>query len=61
MSAAQVAELRKSIKKAEASPKELGKLKKQAPSVERMSGMAKNGTDAARMRALAEILKRPTL
>jgi hypothetical protein len=49
----QIASLRAAIQKAESSPKELGRLKKLAAPLE------KNGTDAARSQALAEILKNP--
>lgn len=61
LSAAQVADLRKSIAMAEASPKEMKKLKKQAPSVEKSAGMANGSADASRLRALAAILKDPSV
>jgi len=53
--------VRQAISKAEGSPKELGKLKKLAASLEKSAGESKNATDSARMQALAEILKRPAL
>jgi hypothetical protein len=59
MPAGDVASLRQAIQKGEGSKSELGKLKKHAASVEKAAASAKNETDAARMRALAEILKQP--
>lgn len=58
----EVANLRKAIDSAETSHMNKGKvarLKKLAPSVEKSAGTAKSGTDATRMRALAEILNHP--
>ncbi len=57
----QIASLRQSIQSAESSKskKELGKLKKLAPSLETSAGGAKTEADSARLRALAEILKKP--
>lgn len=57
----QVAKLRESIQKAESSPKDAKNLKKHASMLEKNAGMAKNETDAARMRGLADILKRPSI
>jgi hypothetical protein len=51
--------LRDAIQKAESS-KSLGKLKKLASPLEK-DAMTKSGSDAARLQALAEIMKRPTL
>ncbi len=56
----EIENLRQAIQKAAGSRKDLGKLKKLAPSLEKNAGMAKSSGDAARMRALAEILKRPS-
>jgi hypothetical protein len=47
------------INKAEASRNDLKKLKKLASSLEKNGGKAKNAADAARLEALAEILRRP--
>jgi hypothetical protein len=58
----QVAALRQSIQRAESSNLsggELGKLKGLAPSLEKSAGLTKSAADSARLRALAEILKRP--
>jgi len=55
-----VADLRNAITKAEAS-KKMKDLKKQAKAVEKNAGSAKNAADAARLKALAEILKQPTV
>jgi hypothetical protein len=52
--------LRDAIQKAESS-KSLGKLKSFASSLKKDAGVAKNGSDSARLQALAEILKRPAL
>jgi hypothetical protein len=59
-----VAALRQGIQKAESSRlnrKELGKLKSLARSVEKSLSMTKTAADSARLQALAEILKKPTL
>jgi hypothetical protein len=56
----QIAELREAIQNAE-NQKELGKLKSLAPSLKKSAGLTKNGADAARMQALAEILKKPAV
>jgi hypothetical protein len=56
--------LRQAIQRAESSQlnrKELGELKKLAPSLEKSAGMTKSGADSARLQTLAEILRRPTL
>ena len=61
IAAEQIAALRQAIQKAEGSKKDLGKLKSFAPSLEKSAGTAKTAADSARLRALAEILKRPTV
>jgi hypothetical protein len=64
LTSSQIAELRQAIQSAESSKmnrKEVGKLKKFAPSLEKSAGLTKNGSDAVRLRALAEILRRPAL
>ena len=53
-------ELRTAISKAENSKKDAGRLKKLAPSIEKTAS-TKSGTDANRLTALAEILKRPAI
>ncbi len=55
-----IGELRAAIEKAEGSKKNAGKLKKLAPSLEKTAA-TKSGTDATRLQALAEILKRPAV
>jgi hypothetical protein len=59
LSAEQIASLRQAIDKADSSASELKKLKKLAPAIEKNAAQAKNSADAARITALAEILKRP--
>ena len=57
-----IAVLRQAIQSAESShmkPSELAKLKGLAPSLEKSAAMTKSTTDANRLQALAEILKRP--
>ena len=56
----QITALRQEIQKAETSRK-LGKLKSLAPSLEKSAGLTKSTADSARLHALAEILRRPTL
>ncbi|MFL6228126.1 MAG: LVIVD repeat-containing protein [Pyrinomonadaceae bacterium] len=59
-----IASLRQAIHRAESSrlsAKELGELKSLAPSLEQSAGAAKGAADSARLRALAEILRRPAL
>ncbi|HEX8264256.1 MAG TPA: hypothetical protein VF596_02445 [Pyrinomonadaceae bacterium] len=59
-----IADLRQAIQRAESSQlnrKELGELKKLAPSLEKSAGTMKSGADSTRLQALAEILKRPAL
>ena len=59
----QITDLQKAIQNAESSHMNKGKtskLKKMAPSVEKSAVTAKSPADAARMRALAEILKNPS-
>jgi hypothetical protein len=51
--------LRQAIQKGEASKSELSKLKKLARPLEKDAATAKSSADAARMRALADVLKRP--
>jgi len=60
MSSDQIANVRQAIQKAEGSPKELEKLKSLATSMDKNAGV-KSGADSVRMRALAEILRQPTL
>ncbi len=60
MPADQIASLRQAIQTAE-SEKKPGKLKKFASSIKKNAASAKNPTDSARMQALAEILKKPTM
>ena len=60
LSADQIGALRDAIQEAENS-KKLGKLKKQASSVEKSAAAAKNPGDAARLRALAGILRKPVV
>lgn len=57
MASDQIASLREAIQKAEGG--ERGKLKKFASSIKKNSATAKSPADAARMQALAEILKKP--
>ena len=59
LSSEQIASLRAAIAKAEGSRSELKKLKGLASSVEKNAGQAKDSADAARLTALAEILRRP--
>lgn len=61
MSSNEIADLRLSIHKAGGSAKELKNLKRYAKSLAKRAGTAKNAGDAARMRALAEILEQPTV
>jgi hypothetical protein len=59
-----IAALRQAIQSAESShlnPRELEKLKSLAPSLEKSAGPTKSAADSARLQALAEILRRPTL
>jgi len=59
-----IASLRQAIQRAESShlnPRELGKLKSLAPSLEKSAGLTKSAADSARLRALAEILRRPAI
>ncbi|HEX7176612.1 MAG TPA: hypothetical protein VF240_15210 [Pyrinomonadaceae bacterium] len=55
-----IADLRQAIQSAE-SRKELGKLKSLVPSLEQSAGLTKSAADSSRLRALAEILRRPAL
>jgi hypothetical protein len=60
----QITTLRQAIQKAESSQLnqgELAKLKSLVPSLEKTAGLTKGGIDSARLQALVEILKRPTL
>ncbi|HSK72395.1 MAG TPA: hypothetical protein VK892_11900 [Pyrinomonadaceae bacterium] len=59
----QIAAVRQAIQRAENSqkPKELGELKKLAPSLEKSAGMTKSATDSDRLQALAGILRQPAL
>jgi hypothetical protein len=56
-----IASLRQAIQRAESNRKELGKLKSLAPSLEKSALLTKSAADSARLRALAEILRRPAL
>ncbi|MBA2334076.1 MAG: hypothetical protein H0V90_03970, partial [Blastocatellia bacterium] len=59
-----VAALRQAIQTAESSQlnrRDLGKLKSLAPSVEKSAGLTKRGIDSSRLRALADILRRPSI
>ena len=58
LDAAQIAKVRGEIEKAESS-KKMGGLKKHAGSLEKSAASAKNTADAARLRGLAEVLKKP--
>ena len=61
--AKQITDLQKSINNAESSHMNKGKvakLQKMAPSLEKSATTAKTSADAARMRALADILKQPS-
>ena len=60
LSADKISELRTAIGKAETTKKDADKLKKLAAPLEKTAS-AKTGTDAARLTALAEILKRPAM
>jgi hypothetical protein len=59
LSVNEIANIRTAIQKAEGSRSDLGKLKGFASSLEKQAGTAKNGADAARLKSLAEILKKP--
>ena len=59
MAPSKIASLRASIEKAEGSPDKFAKLKKLAPAIRKGASATKNSADAARMLALAEILKDP--
>ncbi len=64
LAADQIASLRGAISKAESSKlgkKDAENLKAMAPSLEKNAGMSKSAADAARLNALAEILKAPML
>ena len=58
LTADRISALRDAIQKAEGSKSEMGKLKKLAAALDK-DAAAKSGVDAARMRALADVLKRP--
>lgn len=60
MPAKEIADIRLSIQKAEASAKELKALKKYVKPLEKGAATSKNAAESARMLALAEILKKPT-
>ncbi len=55
-----ITELRQAIQKAESSKKNAKKLKKLAPSLEKIA-LTKSGADAMRLQALAVILKKPVI
>ena len=59
-----IAALRQAIQRAEGSrlnPRGLGALKSLTPELEKNAGLTKSAADASRLRALAEILRRPSL
>ena len=58
--AERIAALRTAISGAEANKGKMAKLKTMAPSLEENAGAAKSPADAARLHALAEILKHPS-
>lgn len=60
----QITEMRQAIQSAESSKpnqNKLGKLKSLAPALEKIAAETKSGADSDRLRALAEILRRPAL
>src|SRR5687767_5174049 len=57
--AEQISSIRQSIQNAEGSKSGMGKLKKLAPALEKSAATAKNAADAARLRGLAIVLRRP--
>lgn len=60
----QITAVRQAIQKAESSRlnrKELGSLKNLVPSLDKSAGLTKSGADSDRLKALAEILRRPAL
>ena len=64
LSAGRIAELRQAIQRAESSRlnrRELEKLKRLAPPLEKSAGLAKGASDSARLQALADILRQPSL
>ncbi len=61
MSSNEIADIRLSIQKASGSAKELKALKKYSKSLDKSAATAKSSSDAARMRALAELLKQPVV
>ncbi len=61
LSANEIADLRLSMQKAGSSAKELKNLKRYTKSLDKSAGTSMNAADAARMRALAGILKQPAL
>lgn len=61
LTSGEITALRQAIQKAEGSPSEIGKLKSLAPSLAKSAGVTKSTADSTRMRALAEILKKPAL
>ncbi|MGB7070850.1 MAG: hypothetical protein WBD22_15265 [Pyrinomonadaceae bacterium] len=57
-----IADLRRAIQKAESSKlKKLGKLKKLASSLDKSAAQSKNAADSTRLKALADVLRQPTL
>lgn len=61
MSPREISDIRLAIEKATNSAKEVKALKKYVKPLEKGAGTAKNAADAARMRALAEVLSRPVV
>jgi len=60
LSAEQVASLRQAIQKAEGSKSDLKKLKGQASALDKAAA-SKNGVDGARIKALADVLRNPSV
>jgi glutamine synthetase adenylyltransferase len=60
LSAEQVASLRQAIQKAEGSKSDLKKLKGQASALDKAAA-SKNGVDGARIKALADVLRIPSV
>ena len=61
LSSAEIDNIRQAIQKAEGSKSELGKLKGHASTLEKSAATAKNVADAVRLKALAEILRQPSV
>lgn len=61
LAADKIAALRGAIQKAEGNASDLGKLKDHAAGLEKAAGSAKNSMDAWRLKALADVLKNPSV